>query len=113
MGRLNPVTPVRVPLPKFFVVFGTTIFARSVMLTHVFLHVCPSRCVGYIFLSNDLFLSVESFKKNYINCNSNITKYHYNNNYLIIIKYYFIYHDNNIYINNTNTYSKNKNFIIT
>jgi hypothetical protein len=71
------------------------------------------RCVGYIFLSNDLFLSVESFKKNYINCNSNITKYHDNNNYLIIIKYYFIYHDNNIYINNTNTYSKNKNFIIT
>ena len=26
-GRLNPVTPVRVPLPKIFVVFGTTIFA--------------------------------------------------------------------------------------
>jgi hypothetical protein len=29
LGRLNPVTPVRVPLPKIFVVFGTTIFARS------------------------------------------------------------------------------------
>jgi hypothetical protein len=28
-GHLNPVTPVRVPLPKIFVVFGTTIFARS------------------------------------------------------------------------------------
>ncbi len=28
-GRLNPVTPVHVPLPKIFVVFGTTIFARS------------------------------------------------------------------------------------
>jgi hypothetical protein len=28
-GRLNPVTPVRVPLPKIFVVFGTTIFAQS------------------------------------------------------------------------------------
>jgi hypothetical protein len=26
-GRLNPVTPVRVPLPKIFVVFGTTNFA--------------------------------------------------------------------------------------
>jgi hypothetical protein len=28
-GRLNPVTAVRDPLPKIFVVFGTTIFARS------------------------------------------------------------------------------------
>ena len=35
----------------------------------------------------------------------------YNN---IIIKYYYIiYYDNNIYNHNTNTYSKNKNFIIT
>ncbi len=66
-----------------------------------------------IFLSNYLFLSVESFFKinYYINRNSNITKYHDNNNYFIIIKnnyfiivkYYFIYYDNNIYINNTNT----------
>ena len=58
-----------------------------------------------IFLSNNLFLSVESFFKinYYINRNSNITKYHDNNNYFIIIKYYFIYYDNIIYINNTNT----------
>jgi hypothetical protein len=34
-------------------------------------------------------------------------------NYYLIIKYYYIYYDNNIYNNNTNTYSKNKNFIIT
>ncbi len=85
------------------------------MLTHVFLHVCPSRRIGYIFLTNDLFLSVESFFKinYYINRSSNINKYHDNNNNYIIIKYYFIYYDNNIYNNNTNTYSKNKNFIIT
>jgi hypothetical protein len=67
------------------------------------------------FLTNDLFLSVESFLKinYYINCNSNNNKYHDKNNNYIIIKYYYIYFMMIIYINNTNAYSKNKNFIIT
>jgi hypothetical protein len=82
----------------------------------MYFYMCARRDVlVIIFLTNDLFLSVESFLKinYYINRNSNITKYHDKNNYYIIIKYYFIYYDNNKYNNNTNTYSKNKNFIIT
>jgi hypothetical protein len=84
------------------------------MVTHVFLHVCPSRRVGYNFF-NQRSISVESFFKinYYINHNSNNINYHDNNNNYIIIKYYYIYYDNNIYNNNTNIYSKNKNFIIT
>ena len=72
----------------------------------MYFYMCARRdALVIFFLTNDLFLSVESFFKinYYINHNSNITKYHDNKNYFIIIKYYFIYYDNNIYIYNTNT----------
>ncbi len=60
----------------------------------MYFYMCARRdALVIFFLTNDLFLSVESFFKikYYINRNSNITKYHDNNNY-------FIYYDNNIYI---------------
>ncbi len=83
----------------------------------MYFYMCARRdALVIFFLTNDLFLSVESFFKinYYINRSGNINKYYDNNNYyIVIIYYYFIYYDNNIYNNNTNTYSKNKNFIIT
>ena len=65
----------------------------------MYFYMCARRdALVKFFLTNDLFLSVESFFKKinyYINRNSN--KYHDNkNNYIIIKYYYIIYYDNNI-----------------
>jgi hypothetical protein len=64
MGRLNPVTPVRDPLPKNFGARSASIFAQSSNGDTCIFTCVPVAMHWLFFLTNNLFLSIESFTPN-------------------------------------------------